>query len=719
MSAIFDLTQNPFHLLGLSIRARQDEVVEAYEEALANGRTEEGVLTGALQRVWNPVPRTYAELSWLPSVPPSQAKEIVSNLEGPNIASAHRALECLQGLDKANLAADLCVRSGGEINYVDKLLKSYEDFTAQDVMEILKGLRSISGFRNPNQQQVKKALIDLRDEHAQAAFHCIDFAKNPWEAMKEIVETFLRRLRRGSVRRPPDAQLLYEIVKKYDVGSLRYLDWIEKNIKDAIATYGDGGNHIPVARLVELLDEWDVINQPVQLIDDSKGHEEPRSKEICQIIRGFYRRLAEKHGHYREALAICRALLETFPELRAVADQLSQDVVELESLAEEARTKELLGLLIDSQEAIRAKISDFGIDICTSGFGPDSHGLAKRLYDAFADAAARTAGTELADTPWMVVRGLAIDLNNKDNSPEGASSILEGLISHKGTAPSKEVFDKLKDDQRALRRNLKWEKLQRISGDFPKGISLVSELLDGADAEERSALLQIQTALKRKRAVTVGKWLFWGLAVTALAGFLIYEVNKPSYSPRRSAKTAFAPSDMPASVSPSLSASSQLREQMPLPDTDRVFGTREVRYCTFQGVRLDILRDLVSGKREIDRFDDRFADFNSRCTNFRARSGVVQAIQAEVPGESQKLRLDVQHLISWWREPSFLLDITTVSGAMLVQRKLKELGHYVSVVDGLWGPASREALKSFKLSQSGLRHDDRWDLATQTALMGR
>lgn len=229
MSAIFDLTQNPFHLLGLSIRARQDEVVEAYEEALANGRTEEGVLTGALQRVLKPVPRTYAELSWLPSVPPSQAKEIVSNLEGPNIASAHRALECLQGLDMANLAADLCVRSGGEINYVDKLLKSYEDFTAQDVMEILKGLRSISGFPNPDQQQVKKALIDLRDEHAQAAFHCIDSAKNPWEAMKEIVETFLLRLRRGSVRRPPDAQLLYEIVKKYDVGSLRYLDWIEKN----------------------------------------------------------------------------------------------------------------------------------------------------------------------------------------------------------------------------------------------------------------------------------------------------------------------------------------------------------------------------------------------------------------------------------------------------------------------------------------------------------
>ena len=70
--------------------------------------------------------------------------------------------------------------------------------------------------------------------------------------------------------------------------------------------------------------------------------------------------------------------------------------------------------------------------------------------------------------PWMVVRGLAIDLNNKQDSPEGACSILEGLISHKGTTPSKAVVDKLRDDLRTLRRNLKWEELKRVSGDVPR-----------------------------------------------------------------------------------------------------------------------------------------------------------------------------------------------------------------------------------------------------------
>ena len=294
----------------------------------------------------------------------------------------------------------------------------------------------------------------------------------------------------------------------------------------------------------------------------------------------------------------------------------------------------------------------------------------KRLHDAFSDAAARTAGTELADMPWMVVRGLAIDLNNNQDSPEGACSILEGLISHKGTTPSKAVIDKLRDDLRTLRRNLKWEELKRVSGDVPKGLALVSSLLDGADADERGALLQFKKALERKRAATVRKRVFWGLAAAGLAGFLIYDANKkPSYTPRPSPTATFASSGSPPTSSPNSSASSQFTEQMPAPGTDRVLGKREVRYCIFQGRRLDILRDLVSRNRETDRFNALVSDFNSRCSSFRYRRGVLQAIEAEVPGKRSDLRVDALLLLSSWRESPIsspasltgdsLFDVTT------------------------------------------------------------
>ena len=727
MAPAFDLTQNAFHLLGLSIRASRHEVVETHEDALADGRADEDVLVRAQQTVLAPRTRIEAELSWFPGAPPSQVREILSKLEQSNFPDAHAVLKRLQGLDKANLAADLCARSDGETKYVNALLEAYEDFTAGDVLEVLVSLRSVSGFPSPDQQQVRSVLTDLRVSHAKAAVACITAAENPSEALTEIVEAFL------AWGDDNVEHLLNRIVREYDGWSQPHLSTIKERIEADIAECRSDGDQIPVEQLVNRLAEWDAISQPVQLLEQSKGHEEPRSKEIHGIVRDFCLWLANENGHYEEALTISRALLETFPELPAVAAQLTQDVDDLESLAEEAKSNELMGPLIEAQEAIRAGLSDFDDDVITSGFGPKSRGLAKRLYDVFADVAARTAGTELADTPWMVVRGLAIDLNNKHDSPEGACAILDGLISHKGTTPSKSVAEKLRDDQRTLRRNRKWEELKCISGDVPKGLALVSELLDGADADERVALLQLKMALERKRAATVWKRLFWGLATAAFVGFLIYHANKESSdSPHPSPTTAFTPSASQPLVSPNTSTSSLLGEQMPAPGTDRVLSRSEVRYCIFQGERLSILRGLVSSNREIDRFN-RFnalvSDLNSRCSRFRYRQGVLQDIEAEVLGKRQSLRLDAKRLFSSWREsplsPSAssagesLIDVTTVSGATLVQSRLKELGYYTNVVDGLWGPASRRALRNFKSSQSGIGYDDRWDLATQRALMGR
>ena len=724
MATHFDLTQSPFHLLGLSIRASREEVVDAHEEALADGRANEAALVRAQQTVLTPRTRTEAELSWFPGAPPSQAREILSNLEENNLGDADRALERLRGLDKANLAADLCTRSGGETKYVNELLETYEDFTARDVLEILRGLRSVSGFPIPDQQQVSGALTALRLNHAKAAVACIIAAKSPGEALTEIVEAFL------AWSDDDVGHLLDLIVREYDAWSQPNLGRIKERVESDIAIYRGGSDHCPVEQLVKLLAEWDAINQPVQLLDESKGHEEPRSKEIYEIVRDFCLWLANENGQYQEALTISRALLETFPELPAVAAQISRDVDVLESLAEEAKSNDLMRSLIEAQEAIQENISDFDNDAFTSGFGPKSRGLAKRLHDAFSDATARTAGTELADMPWMVVRGLAIDLNNKQDSPEGACSILEGLISHKGTTPSKAVVDKLRDDLRTLCRNLKWEELKRVSGDVPKGISLVSELLEGADPDERAALLRLKRGLIQKRNTKVGKWAFWGLAAASLVGFLIYDANKkPSYTPRPSPTATFAPSGSSPTSSPNSSASSQFTEQLPAPGTDRVLGKTEVRYCIFQGGRLDILRDLVSSNRETDHFNDLVADFNSRCSKFRYRQGVLRAIEAEALGKQPDLRVDARRLLSLWRESLVsspasttgdrLFDVTTVSGATLVQSRLKELSYYTGAVDGLWGPASRTALRNFKISQSGLGYDDTWDLATQRALMGR
>ena len=723
LAVVFDLTQNPFHLLNLSIRASREEVAEAYEEALANGQADENALVRAQQLLLTPRTRIEAELSWLPGLPPSQAREVLSKLETNN-PDALALLEHLQGLDKANLAADLCVRSGGvETAYVNALLHAYEDIKHDVVHTTLTSLRRVSGFPIPNLQQVGSALSTLMVGHAKATVACVTGTNRPGDALTEIVETFL------DWGDDNVEHLLALIVREYDAWSQPHLAKIKERIEADIASYRSGSDIVPAERFASLLADWDTISQPVQLLEESKGHEEPRSKEVYAILRDFCVWLANENGQYDKALSISRALLDTFPELPAVAAQLLQDVNTLESLAEEANSVELMGPLVDAVENAKAQMSSFDEDLVTSGFGPNSRGLAKQLYHAFVDVTARATGTELADMPWMVVRGLAIDLNNEHESPEGACAILAQLISHTDTTtPSNAVVEKLEDDLRTLRRNLKWDELNRMSGDESRRLSLISDLLEGATAEEQTLLFQLKTALERRKAFTTVKRIFFGLAVTIILGFIMKELlSEPSRRSGSSTTTASTSSTSQHSYSPNSSASSQLSEKIPAPGTGRLLNKREVRYCIFQGERLHILRTLVSSSsdREIDHFNAIIQDFNSRCSNFQYREGVLQTIEAEVPGNRSRLRLDAQRMLLSWSELNSslsgerLADITTQSGARLVQMRLTELGYYSGAIDGIWGQASRTALRSFKYSQPELDYNDIWDLATQRALMSR
>lgn len=446
MDSHFDLTQSPFHLLGLSVRADLEQVVEAQEEALAANRAPEAVLGTAQRTVMTPKTRTEAELSWFPETPPSQASRIVSALEEGSIAEANRALEGLRGLDRANLVADLCSRFSGMTEYVSKLLEAYGDISPESVLETLGALRKVSGFPDPDENQIKDALASIRKKHAKAAVECLASAKNSGKILTDIVEEFIASGWDDVCVR----QLLESIVREYDIRSQPQLDRIKNRIESCIAAGKEGNSPIQVNPLVELLEEWDAINQPVQLIEQKKGHEEPRSKEIYKIVRDFCHWAAKENGQFDKSLAISRALLATFPELEAVATQLSKDIEQLEPLAGLRR-------LEVAKETIESSFSTFTSHVQTSGFGPKSRGLAKKLYDAFSEAAFQTSGTDLADIPWTIIRNMAIKalkLNDEYEFPFAALAVMRGLVHHKKTRPSVAVSERLVNDLRALERHL-------------------------------------------------------------------------------------------------------------------------------------------------------------------------------------------------------------------------------------------------------------------------
>ena len=70
-------------------------------------------------------------------------------------------------------------------------------------------------------------------------------------------------------------------------------------------------------------------------------------------------RAVPSHDQLADKVSKWEISVEIFPELPAVAAQISRDVDVLESLAEEAKSNKLMGPLIEAQEAIQEKISDF------------------------------------------------------------------------------------------------------------------------------------------------------------------------------------------------------------------------------------------------------------------------------------------------------------------------------------------------------------------------
>jgi putative peptidoglycan binding protein len=56
--------------------------------------------------------------------------------------------------------------------------------------------------------------------------------------------------------------------------------------------------------------------------------------------------------------------------------------------------------------------------------------------------------------------------------------------------------------------------------------------------------------------------------------------------------------------------------------------------------------------------------------------------------------------------------------ATSIQKRLHDLGYYFGDGNGVWGAASRKALRDFK-SMNGIQDDDRWDRETEERLLSR
>ena len=614
----FDLTSSAFHILKAGYETDRSDIAELVEDAEFDEVFQPQTIQRAQQSLLAPNARLEQEISWLPELSQAQTSSLLSLVVADDLEAIIEASKHAPELAKANILAHFAGSGNVNDDLLHALMAAWDEIDEVNILTFINESRLSAGFPRVEPEQLHNALMELEKQHARSAAVGIWSLDRPGEVMDRIVEAELRR--------HPSSSFLEQFVRNYDTVSepdlARISDEIDKVISEAENTSAD--LEALVTRASDLLVCWDDVNQPVQVYEQHQGHEEGRSKRIYEKLRSLCLDLANNRSEFAQARRLSEALLRTFPELESVAEVLKGDVAALENLGEQQKLHEEYKPLIDACESAKTKLPT-----------PVS-----TVLKIFKDTVSRGADDTIA---FNILRDLALHINNDCNDPQTAFRLLDGALTFSGARPPQELRKTLEEERSVLHRNWKMNELEKNSGNLTAMSQTVEDLLEYARGSERAELQQLKTKLDRKR---LGKKVKWGIyaSIAAVIGFFVIadEMDRPS---NRSTYQPSPPRVVTPTPAPAASATVETR---PPVGQGLTFNRSQIRYCVFQGQRLDVIRTLSTTNYQIDRFNALIGDFNSRCSNFRYRGGDLSAAEREARENAAELRADARRIVSSW-----------------------------------------------------------------------
>tara|TARA_R110000751_G_scaffold263960_3_gene363145 strand:+ start:1195 stop:3135 length:1941 start_codon:yes stop_codon:yes gene_type:complete len=645
MQSAAKLTENPFYILDAQYNSSASDLLNLVEDAEFDGKFSSDVLHRAQQVLVTPRTRLMAELSWLPELSGAQIHKVFALLEKGDHAELLDAIEHFPELARANIAAHICVLHVVGQKALHFLASAWDDVDAQYLLSCINQARAASGFPKVEETQIKEALDDLQAKHAVAAAESVWKTSAPGQLMNDVVEAELDR--------DPSAMFLKLFVSGYDSRSEPDLARIEADINVHLEKSQKVDHTLAshVDAICELLDAWDNINQPVQIYEQHRGHEEGRSKRIYSSVRSVYLELANEHGKFQEALQLSETLLHTFLELASVAEVLKKDVGELQSLTEQQAQEQVVEPLIDAcEKANETKRDRLALrkSLERHGFALSAKGNLGDIVRAFDNAENNLEDPSIA---FITIRELALNINNEQGDPETAFRLIDGLLTKVGGRGPKEIVAKLEDERAVLHKNWKMGELDQQSGNLPAMSKTIEELLKYATGSDRTKYLKLKSKIDQAKTRKKIKFSIFAAIAGAFVYFIYFaEDSSSSRSTPQSTSTNSTYLSSPSSntTNNSTSSSNSYEENKPPAGRDRVLTRNQIRYCIFQGKRLDYMKQLTQSQYEINRFNSLIDDYNSRCSSFRYRQGTLSAIEREAASRAGILRDEARRIVSSW-----------------------------------------------------------------------
>lgn len=539
---------------------------------------------------------------------------------------------------------------------------------------------------------------------------------------------------------------------------------LQELIKESIkAVYAAPSDVAAVSRLKKHIEDWDVKEYP--------GKEEAGST-IAEDLQSLINHL-EKKGLKPQSDEIFRIMLYTFPEnhFSAVPVQAKAPHVDIASLKTaslglesdediaEARTA--IDLFEKHYRHVLQNIESLSREIEMKLFRELGTGDAGELYRRFKRVAEAVDNSSAKDSPWGLMNQLALQLNNSLSAFNEAYVLLHEISEIKTAAPSEALAPELEKNKVFFLRNYYWKRIDEAvaKGENSSVVFYIDKLMPMAQgAHEKSNLLMLRAnAIKRNDEPVKGCiTMFAGVVVLMVVLSLLFSSGPAQKGKEKTPSRwqAFWQNIAPRTESELAlsfgSGQNKLRvtnkaglDEVKPPDqpVDRKLNLAELRHIVFQKIRLEHLSQQEMTPEEEEMIKKLWEEWRKRGEFYKYDAEDRERAETEAQRNMQAILDDAEEIkkeladseeagqegaedgkeepAQEFEQHKLLLDLENPVHVKRVLARLAHFGYFKGDVnDGTWNSRARKALIDFKVARMSLL-DDKWDIKTQEALLGR
>jgi len=347
-----DLTDNPFYLLRVTCRDTAETILQKAEEFAAQHL--EADISSIKSTLITPCKRIAAEIAWLPGLAPAKSLEFADRIAAKNVFVMNE-YRTLYPLSLTNIIASYLVATGhGAISdeertkYILTCASAYDHVNKDDLFRLLNEERSVSGMPMiPKPAALEKELTDHQEYLGTVLSKQVDYFSDPISSVSNIAAQSTNNGHR------PAFTLIDKLLDTYELRTREHLTSYRAIIKEACgrilnAIVNAGGAYPSLTedinKLISLLEKWDAVAQPIQILARSKGTDEELSSTLARNIRDFNITLSNEYSLHKEAKLITEVMSRLFAELPQLSDVVKTDISQLDGIIDDAekKKKELL-----------------------------------------------------------------------------------------------------------------------------------------------------------------------------------------------------------------------------------------------------------------------------------------------------------------------------------------------------------------------------------------